>query len=215
MVVYDENFEEIRRLYDPSQDEVSRGLPLDQLVFYNAAKQVSQLQMKVHSMPDPVPDKGSLVVHIDGACRGNGTPAAKASWGIYFGPGSLHNTYGLVPSSDPQTSTCAEIVALNQALRIICEITDRDYQLMYIKIATDSSFLVNAMSRWMEQWIKKKGIGFDGKKVAHFELLKALHEKLDFMEYSDEGGREVQFWHISRERNSEADQLANKALDEL
>jgi ribonuclease HI len=38
----------------------------------------------------------------------------------------------------------------------------------------------------------------------------------DYMEYSDEGGgREVQFWHVPREMNREADQLANGALDEL
>jgi ribonuclease HI len=35
------------------------------------------------------------------------------------------------------------------------------------------------------------------------------------MEYSDEaGGREVQFWHVPRDRNREADALANMALDE-
>jgi ribonuclease HI len=215
MVVYDENFEEIRRLYDPSEDEVSRPVPLDELVFYNTVKQVSQLQMKVRARPSPVPDESSLVVRIDGACRGNGTPAAKASYGVYFGPGSSYNTYGLLPSSAPQTSMRAEIEALKQALRVICEITDKDYQLMYIKIATDSSFLVNAMSRWMERWIEDGGIESNGKEVAHFEYLKALHEKLDYMAYSDDGGREVQFWHVPRERNCEADRLANKALNEL
>jgi ribonuclease HI len=215
MVVYDENFEEIRRLYDPSEDAASRPVPLDELFFYNTAKHISQLQLKVHARPSPIPDESSLVVHIDGACRGNGTPAAKASYGVYFGPGSSFNTYGLVPSSDPQTSTRAEIEALKQALGVICGITDKVFKLMYIKIATDSSFLVNAMSRWMERWIEDGGIGSNGKEVARFVYLKAMHEKLYHMEYSDDGGREVQFWHVPRERNSEADQLANKALDEL
>jgi len=34
------------------------------------------------------------------------------------------------------------------------------------------------------------------------------------MEYSDDGGREVQFWHIPRELNREADALANRAFDD-
>lgn len=67
----------------------------------------------------------------------------------------------------------------------------------------------------MEGWIENNGIGASGRRVAHFDILKKLHEKLDYMEFSDDGGgREVQFWHIPRERNREADALANRALDE-
>jgi len=58
-------------------------------------------------------------------------------------------------------------------------------------------------------------VGSNGRAVAHFQVLKHLHDTLDHMEYSDEaGGREVQFWHVPREMNREADALANKALDE-
>jgi ribonuclease HI len=56
---------------------------------------------------------------------------------------------------------------------------------------------------------------FNGKEVAHFKHLKVLHEKLDYMACSDDGGREVQFWHVPRKRNGEADRLVNEALDEL
>jgi ribonuclease HI len=216
MMVYHGYEEDIRRLYDPRLDPCSRSILSHELVFYNTAKKISQLRMKVIAKPEPYPDVSTLVVHIDGACRGNGTPAARASYGVYFGPKSPHNTFGLVPSSAPQTSTRAEIEALGRALEVICGITDNDLKLSRIKIATDSSFLVNAMSRWMEQWIEDDGIGSNGKKVAHFDMLRGLHEKLDYMEYSDEaGGRELQFWHVPREMNREADQLANKALDEL
>jgi ribonuclease HI len=33
------------------------------------------------------------------------------------------------------------------------------------------------------------------------------------MEFSDNGGREVQFWLVPREMNSNADALANMAFD--
>jgi hypothetical protein len=52
------------------------------------------------------------------------------------------------------------------------------------------------------------------KRWAHLEFLKKLHEKLDFMKYDEEGGREVPFWHVPRETNIEVDWLANRALDE-
>jgi ribonuclease HI len=212
---YDEYGEEIRRLYVPSEDPCSYPIPLSQLVFYNTDKKISQLRMKVRSKPDPVPDETSLVVFIDGACRNNGHPTARASYGVYFGPNSPHNTRGLLHESLPQTSTRAEIEAFSRALAIVREITDVDLKLSSIKVATDSSFLVNAMSKWMERWIEDDGVGSNGRQVAHFKVLKQLHETLDYMEYSDEaGGREVQFWHVPRDMNQEADALANMALDE-
>jgi ribonuclease HI len=119
-------------------------------VFYHYDKQVLQLKAKYPYSAWPIPDKDSLVVYIDRACRGNGIPSAKASWGIYFGPGSPYNTYGMVPDSVPQTSTRAETEALNQALRVICEFTDNIIWLDRIKIATDSGFLVDAMSICMD-----------------------------------------------------------------
>jgi hypothetical protein len=67
----------------------------------------------------------------------------------------------------------------------------------------------------MEQWIENGGVGTNGTQVAHYQVLKQLHGKLDYMEYSDDGGgREVQFWHIPREMNREADAMANRALHE-
>lgn len=212
---YNEYYEEIRRLYVPSEDRCSSSIPISELVFYNDSKKISQLRMKVMSKPDPVPDETSLVVFIDGACRDNGHPNARASYGVYFGPASPYNTCGLLYESLPQTSTRAEIEAFHRALAIVRKITDADLKLSSIKIATDSSFLVKAMSQWMEQWIEDDGVGSNGNQVAHFQILKQLHETLDYMEYSDEaGGREVQFWHVPREMNREADALANKALDE-
>ncbi|CAE7010499.1 hypothetical protein CFE70_001904 [Pyrenophora teres f. teres 0-1] len=214
-MVYDEFGEEIRRLYVPSEDRCSRPIPLHQLVVYNTQKKISQLRMKVMSRLEPFPNENSMVVFIDGACRNNGSPTARASYGVYFGPESPYNRYGLVPDSLPQTSTRAEIEALSQALEVIRAITDRDFELSRIKIATDSSFLVKAMSQWIETWIENGGIGSEGRRVAHFQILKQLHEMLDYMEYSDAGGREVQFWHVPRERNNEADALANKAFDNV
>jgi hypothetical protein len=35
--------------------------------------------------------------------------------------------------------------------------------------------------------------------VAHYQVLKQLHEKLDHMEFSDDGGRGAQFWLVDRE----------------
>ncbi|GME24180.1 Ribonuclease H1 [Neofusicoccum parvum] len=208
----DEFGEPLRRLFDPALDRCTRGIPRPELVVYNEDKQVSQLQMTSASRPQPSRDASSVVIHIDGACRGNGTPAARASYGVYVGPDSRHNTSGLLEPSLPQTSTRAEIEALARALDVIHAITMSDFKLSQIKVATDSSFLVNAMAVWMDGWLANGGVSSRGGRVAHFERLRQLNERLDEMEYGDDGGIEVQFWHVPREMNREADALANTAL---
>ncbi|EME77467.1 uncharacterized protein MYCFIDRAFT_212709 [Pseudocercospora fijiensis CIRAD86] len=213
MFTYDENYEEIRRLFVPSDDPGRRLIPRQDLVVYNTEKRISQLQFQAMAQSERSRDESSLVVHIDGACRNNGKPNARAAYGVYFGPDSPFNCAGLVPSTIPQTSTRAEIEALAHALEAVQRICNTDFKLCEIKIATDSSFVVDAMARWVEGWIANGGIGARGKRVAHYERLKELHEKLDYMEYSDDGGICVEFWHVSRDMNSEADALANAALD--
>ncbi|KAF3033740.1 hypothetical protein E8E12_002551 [Didymella heteroderae] len=152
-------------------------------------------------------DDFTLAVYIDGACCGNGTPNARSSYDIYFGPGSPYNANGLVASGVPQTSTRAKIQALAEALKIIRRICSTDFKLQHIKIATDSSYLVDAMSKHVEGWIESGSIGSRGRAVAHYDRLKALHELLDEMDFGDDGGIEVQFWHIERSMNKEADRL--------
>lgn len=206
--------EEIRRLFVPSADRGRDRIPRNDLIVYNAEKGVSQLQFQAVNWSAPKRDETTMVIHIDGACPGNGTPDARAAYGIYFGPNSPYNTSALLPAHMPQTSTRAEIEALAHALPLVQSICSTDQQLGDIKIATDSSFLVKAMSQWMEDWIASNGIKKNGKRVAHFERLKDLHETLDEMEYGDDGGIEVSFWYVARELNREADALANAALDE-
>ncbi|EKG09153.1 hypothetical protein MPH_13854 [Macrophomina phaseolina MS6] len=163
----------------------------------------------------PIRDDSTVVIYIDGACQGNGTPSAKASYGVYAGPSSRYNSSGLLSSSLPQTSTRAETAALDRVLDVIYNITKDDFKLSRIRIATDSDFLVKAMSKWMEGWIVNGGLSRKRTPAAHFEKLKELHERLDEIEYGDDGGLEIQFWHIPREMNKEANALASAVLSSV
>ncbi|KAK0609277.1 Ribonuclease H [Lasiodiplodia hormozganensis] len=207
--------EPVRRLFKPSLDRCSMNIPFSELVVYNQQKQISQLQFTTMARPQPARDESTLVIYIDGACQGNGTPSAKASYGVYVGPSSCYNTNGLLSPSLPQTSTRAEIAALECALGVIYNITQDDFKLSRIKIATDSKYLVQSMSKWIEGWIDNGGFNAQGDPVVHFEKLKELHERLDEMEYGDDGGLEIQFWHIPRDVNKEADALAGAALSSV
>ena len=94
----------------------------------------------------------------------------------------------------PQTSTRAEIEALLQALDVIRYVTDIHFnRRSRVIIATDSSFLVKAMTQWMQRWIENDGVGTNGEPVAHFKVLKELHDMLNGMERSDEA-RSREIW---------------------
>lgn len=54
-------------------------------------------------------------------------------------------------------------------------------QLAYVRIAPESSYLVGAMTRDMEEWIENDGIGSNGQTVTHYNELKGLHESVDDM----------------------------------
>jgi ribonuclease HI len=58
----------------------------------------------------------SLVVHVDGACPGNGPNSTRSSIGVYFGHGSSHNISRLLPESRPTNQT-AELSAAIAALQ--------------------------------------------------------------------------------------------------
>ena len=212
MYEYDD-YEEIRRLFDPYKEHAYCMVPADSLVKYNPEKQIMQLRFKAAAKPDLIDLASTIVVNIDGACRDNGKPSARASYGVYFGPGSRYNSSGRLESSIPQTSTRAEIEALSKCLDTIREITDKDFKLSEIKIVTDSKYLVDSFTRWIEDWAENDGCSEQGKKIAHFDTLHAIHKRLDEMEYGDDGGIECQFWLQPRELNREADALANAALD--
>ena len=110
---------EPNRLFSPSTDPFTRLVPLSELITYNREKQISQLQIVTRDKQWVHPDKESLVIHVDGACRDNQTRArARASYGVYVGPNSCYNIHGLVSSPGaPPSSQLAEIEALRHALK--------------------------------------------------------------------------------------------------
>ncbi|KAI1774248.1 ribonuclease H-like protein [Hypoxylon cercidicola] len=207
--------EEMERQFDPRCSTMHNRVPASKLVVYNPLKRVSQLQIKNPRTGEIELDKMTVVVSIDGACRGNGTPSARASWGVHFGEQSPHNASGLLESTLPQTSTRAEIEALSQALRIIRTDISGDMSLQGYRIRTDSEYLMKAMSEWMENWIAKDGRNARGRPVAHYQVLKEIHDRIDEMTYGDDGGLDFMFWHVPREQNRGADALANQALNGL
>lgn len=183
------------------------------LITYTPDKGVSQLQFTTVNNRNPQVDKFSLVVSIDGACRNNGKPSARAAYGVYFGLRSPHNKSAVLPADLAQTSSRAELEGLIQAVNTIEAITRTDHILQQVKIVTDSDWLYKTMTQYIWDWVDNGGLRTNGRPAKYFDEFEALHGRLEELTYGDDGGLEFKFWHVRRELNQNADRLANEALD--
>ena len=138
-------------------------------------------------------------IFTDGACRGNPGPGG---WGVLLRfQGKEKELYG----GDPQTTNNrmelqAAIEGLS-ALRERCEVT----------LTTDSVYVKNGITTWLEGWKKKGWKTAARKPVKNVDLWQALDEQNQ--------RHQVQWeWvkgHSGHTDNERADQLANRGIDEL
>jgi ribonuclease HI len=135
------------------------------------------------------PDAGPVLqIHIDGASRGN---PGEAAFGVYVSSPAgtaLAELYGYLGHA---TNNVAEYQALIHALRYALDRGARQVQ-----IFSDSEFVVRQMS--------------GAYKVKHPDMI-PLHREASRLR-AQIGG--VTLSHVPRERNRDADRLANRALDE-
>lgn len=139
-------------------------------------------------------------IYTDGACRGNPGPGG---WGVllrYSGVEKTLNGAQLVATNN-QMELMAAIEGLNAITRP-CEIV----------ITTDSEYVKNGITVWIDGWRKRNWRAANGKQVKNIELWQQLdaavkrHKNVKWM------------WvrgHSGHAENEYADQLANQAIDKL
>lgn len=135
-------------------------------------------------------------VYTDGGARGNPGPAG-AGASIQAGDGSVIEEIarGLGTATNNQAEYWAAIFALEAVERIAKE---RGLAAPAVRLHADSQLMVEQMKGNYK--VKNEGIR------PLYVRLKSLIEAL---------GGNVTFTHIARRENSRADELANKAMDEV
>ncbi|PCD20109.1 hypothetical protein AU210_016765, partial [Fusarium oxysporum f. sp. radicis-cucumerinum] len=96
-----------------------------------------------------------IFIAVDGACRGNGTPDAKAAIGVFVGETSSFNrSLFATPGTrdEPNRRTERRIVALEQALEILRTKALGEEPLHKVVIKADSEYLVKGMTEWVFKW---------------------------------------------------------------
>jgi ribonuclease HI len=212
------NIGQVSRAFDPTTARRygRRTLLPNRLVIDSAKYDFSKL-MYFQFMPGRTRplwvDKRSIVVAIDGACRGNNSsdPNSRASYGVYFGKTSPHNRRGCLDPDFPQTSSRAEIEGAIQAVEMIAKLDLTGENTTRVILKTDSDYLFKSMTEWIYNWVETGGVRPNNEKVKHWTYLLALHRRI--MEVESAKGLRIQFWWVPREFNRGSDALANLALD--
>ena len=138
-------------------------------------------------------------IFTDGACRGNPGPGG---WGVLMRYGDAERKlYGGAANT---TNNRMELQAAIEGLKALKERCQ-------VSVTTDSIYVKNGITTWLEGW-KKKGWKTAGRKpVKNVDLWQALDEQ---------NQRHDVEWHwvkghSGHRENELADQLANKGIDEL
>lgn len=140
-----------------------------------------------------------MEIFTDGACRGNPGPGG---WGALLRyEGIEKELYGGALAT---TNNRMELIAAIEGLRSLS-------RPCHVKLTTDSVYVKNGITTWLEGW-KKKGWKTAGRKpVKNVDLWQQLDA---------ENQRHQVEWHwvkghSGHRENEIADQLANRGIDEL
>jgi len=138
-------------------------------------------------------------IFTDGACKGNPGPGG---WGALLRyRGKERELWGGEPETTNNRMELMAAIRALEALRRPCR----------VELTTDSRYLQKGVTEWMENW-KRRGWKTAGKQpVKNIDLWKRLDEAM---------GRHHIEWHWVRghtghAENERADQLANRAIEEL
>lgn len=141
----------------------------------------------------------SVLVHTDGACRGNPGPGG---WGAILEQGSHRKTlYGAEVLTTNNRMELTAVIRALEALKRPCK----------VRLYSDSRYVLQGITEWMPNW-KLKGWKTSARKpVLNSDLwqeLDALAAKHDVEWHWVKG-------HSGHAGNEAADQLANRGIDEL
>lgn len=157
------------------------------------------------------------MISFHGVCEKDNKKVVRSAGFVFVGPNNKHNFAFPLKGDDRQTTQAAELSACIYALQLVNKNLnrwkkerDRDApsKLAVVIIKSDSSYIVNGVTEWVQKWKINGWKNCKGQPVANVEdwkILDALIEKL-------EQQIRVKFWLVSREENVPAEGGAKAVL---
>ena len=144
-------------------------------------------------------DKKLIYIYTDGACRGNPGPGG---WGAVLECGDYKKE--ICGGAILTTNNIMELTAVIEALKIIKKESK-------IVITTDSKYVQNGITDWINTWKLKGWKTANKKPVKNKELWVKLDELTNLHDIKWEWVK----GHAGHPGNEKADELANKGIDKL
>lgn len=152
--------------------------------------------------------KASLVVGVDGVCQREGSTAALAAYGAYFGPDSIHNLSARVPQDGTHTLHAAGYYAVLETLKTVEKNEKNEFDgLTRVIISTHSKDIFMSFTKWLDIWMENKFKMANGNKLPR-EYYNLIWEVVKAIVRLDGKNIKVQFWLIPFQHNIEANYLA-------
>lgn len=142
-----------------------------------------------------------IIVFADGACSGNPGPGGWACIIAIPKNGAYHSVLELGGASEDTTNNKMEITAVGKALRALEKVPGP------VKIHSDSKYVIEGITKWIDGWKAKHWKKADGKEVAN----QAFWKRLDALVESR--GRDSVTWeyvpgHSGVPGNERCDEIA-------
>ena len=144
-------------------------------------------------------DNKIINIYTDGACRGNPGPGG---WGAMLECGDYKKE--IFGGAMLTTNNAMELTAVIEALKIIKKESK-------IVIMTDSKYVKNGITDWINNWKLKGWKTANKKPVKNKELWVKLDELTNLHDIKWEWVK----GHAGHPGNEKADELANKGIDKL
>ncbi|PNK61645.1 ribonuclease HI [Psychrobacter sp. FDAARGOS_221] len=143
------------------------------------------------------PKPNTTVAFTDGACKGNPGPGGWGAFLVFSDGQQAEHFGGDAHTTNNQMELMGAIVAL-----------EKSPQDQTLEIWTDSSYVKNGITQWIDNWKKKGWKTAANKPVKNQELwqrLDALQQNRDVSWHWVKG-------HAGHEGNEKADELANRGI---
>lgn len=158
-----------------------------------------------------ISDPSSVVIAVHGCCAANGSPSAKASYGVFVSAFAINlNRSGFVPDPFQQTSQSAELYATMKALDVVHDLIIAGEDLSHVVIKTNSSYLEKGLSSFIWKWAGNGFKNWRGEPVVNGRAFRFLHERVVLLE--KEYGTRVSFCLVRKDQNAQANELARSVL---
>jgi len=142
---------------------------------------------------------GFTQVWTDGACPNNGKGGARAGIGVYWGQGHKLNLAQRV-AGDKQTNNVAEIQAATMSVS-----QAMGAGITKLQVNTDSQFLINCVTQWMQKWKQ------NGWRTATGQDVKNKDDLVELDKLLKQGTISIKWTHVK----GHSDDKGNIAADKL